>query len=91
MDNNEFKRLRKSKGYTQTDLAKKLEVSSRTIQKWESGETPINPMAIKLLLKESNISEEYLKRIERGVEIEKEELSLSYIRRITAHNTNDVE
>lgn len=34
--------LRKSKGYTQSELAKKLNVSDKTISKWENGIAKIN-------------------------------------------------
>lgn len=36
---NRFKQLRKSKGMTQSELAKEIKVSEKTISRWEKEET----------------------------------------------------
>jgi transcriptional regulator with XRE-family HTH domain len=42
----EFKKLRDEKGYTQTELADVLRVTSRTISRWETGRRKIPHIAI---------------------------------------------
>jgi DNA-binding transcriptional regulator YiaG len=46
----EFKRLRKSAGHTQTSLAKTLGVHLRTVARWELGEIKI-PTVVDLALR----------------------------------------
>jgi transcriptional regulator with XRE-family HTH domain len=42
----EFKKLRDRKGYSQTELAKLLKVTVRTISRWENGERTVPYIAI---------------------------------------------
>jgi len=42
----EFKRLRKMKGYSQTELARLLKVTVRSISRWETGEQKAPEMAV---------------------------------------------
>lgn len=39
INNLDIKKIRKSLGYTQSEFANELDVSLRTVQKWESGES----------------------------------------------------
>jgi transcriptional regulator with XRE-family HTH domain len=41
----QFKKLRESIGYSQARLAKKIDVTIRSITRWETGETPIPKIA----------------------------------------------
>ena len=41
----EFKRMRKSIGYSQAKLAKEMGVTVRSITRWETGQFPIPKMA----------------------------------------------
>lgn len=43
MDRTELHEWRKSNGYSQSDLAKELGVSTNTISRWERGELKIPP------------------------------------------------
>lgn len=45
-----IKKLRKSKGWTQPNLAWEMGVSLEIIKKWESGRYPVPPMALKLMM-----------------------------------------
>ena len=40
----ELKRLRKKMGVSQEALARKMEISSRTVYRWEKGDNPIHPI-----------------------------------------------
>jgi transcriptional regulator with XRE-family HTH domain len=46
MATEEFKKLRDRKGYSQTELAKLLRVTVRTISRWETGERKVPYIAI---------------------------------------------
>jgi len=45
----QFKRLRESKGYSQTELAPLLKVTVRTISRWENGQRKVPHIAIMAL------------------------------------------
>lgn len=45
MTDREFRKLRKSAGYSQAKLGRELDVAVRTVTRWERGETPIPKMA----------------------------------------------
>lgn len=47
---NEFRRLRRSAGYSQSQLAREIDVTIRSLTRWETGETPI-PKIAELALK----------------------------------------
>jgi transcriptional regulator with XRE-family HTH domain len=47
---NEFRKLRKSGGYSQSQLAREIDVTIRSLTRWETGETPI-PKIAELALK----------------------------------------
>ena len=47
---NEFKKLRESIGHTQASLSKEIDVTIRSLTRWETGETPI-PKIAELALK----------------------------------------
>ena len=51
---NKILKLRKEKGYSQEDLAEKLNVTRQTISNWELGSTQPNPEQLKGLEKVSN-------------------------------------
>ena len=51
-----IKELREKRGYTQQQLAEKVDVTRQTISNWELGETSPNPDQLKLLSKALNIS-----------------------------------
>jgi len=53
----QFRKLRESKGYSQTELARVLKVTVRTISRWENGQRKVPHIAIMAL--------ESLKRKER--------------------------
>ena len=53
-------RLRKEKGWTQTDIGKKLGVSNQTVSKWESGMTMPDVMLLPEIAKTFNVSIESL-------------------------------
>ncbi len=40
----ELKKLRKKMGISQERLARKMDVSSRTVHRWEKGDNPIHPV-----------------------------------------------
>ena len=42
---NAFRRLRKSGGYSQSQLSQELDVRIRSLTRWETGETPIPKIA----------------------------------------------
>lgn len=46
----EFKKLRSSAGYSQSQLSRALEITIRSLTRWETGETPI-PKIAELALK----------------------------------------
>ena len=50
MNGSEFKKLRESIGYTQASLSKEIDVTIRSLTRWETGETPI-PKIAELALK----------------------------------------
>ncbi len=50
MTKDEFKKLRKSIGYTQASLAKEIDVHLHTVTRWEIGEVVI-PKVVELALK----------------------------------------
>lgn len=50
MTGSEFKKLRESIGYTQASLSKEIDVTIRSLTRWETGETPI-PKIAELALK----------------------------------------
>jgi DNA-binding transcriptional regulator YiaG len=50
MSGREFRRLRKSIGYSQAMLSKELDVTVRGLSRWETGVTPI-PRVAELALK----------------------------------------
>ena len=45
MTGSQFKKLRESIGYTQAKLSKEIDVTIRSITRWETGETPIPKIA----------------------------------------------
>jgi transcriptional regulator with XRE-family HTH domain len=45
MSGNEFRKLRALAGYSQAKLCKELDVTIRTMTRWETGETQIPKMA----------------------------------------------
>jgi transcriptional regulator with XRE-family HTH domain len=45
MTGSEFRKLRRSAGYSQAKLCRELNVSIRTMTRWETGETPIPKIA----------------------------------------------
>ena len=55
-----LKELRKEAGLTQEDLAGKLEVNSKTISKWETGEQQPSDDNIYSLMRILNVQREYL-------------------------------
>lgn len=57
---NRLKELRKEKGLTQDELAKKICISKRTLQNWEKGETDIKLSQAKMLADYFGVSETYL-------------------------------
>jgi transcriptional regulator with XRE-family HTH domain len=42
----EFRKLRRSIGYSQAKVCKEMDVAPRTVTRWETGETPIPKMAV---------------------------------------------
>ncbi len=68
-----MKELRKSKGLSQTDLAKALNVSSSTISRYESGRRQVSFDTISLLADFFGVSETYLLGIEKDVSYELKE------------------
>lgn len=44
-----LRELREAGGWTQTELARELRRSLRTVQGWERGEVPVDPAALRLL------------------------------------------
>jgi len=44
-----FRKIRESIGYSQARLAKKMDITIRTITRWETGEVPI-PKTVELAL-----------------------------------------
>ena len=51
-----LKELRNQKGLTQEQFAEIINVSNRTVSRWENGETIPNMETLKLLSKEFNVS-----------------------------------
>jgi transcriptional regulator with XRE-family HTH domain len=45
----QFKRIRERKGYSQTELARLLKVTVRTISRWENGQRKVPHIAIMAL------------------------------------------
>jgi transcriptional regulator with XRE-family HTH domain len=45
----EFKRLRRNKGYSQSQLARILKVTVRTVSRWENGKRKVPHIAIMAL------------------------------------------
>ena len=41
----EFQRLRKAGGYSQSQLSREIDVTIRSLTRWETGETPIPKIA----------------------------------------------
>ena len=69
---NKILKLRKEKGYSQEDLAEKLNVTRQTISNWELGSTQPNPEQLKGLSKILNVSiDELLDNDIKGVIVEK--------------------
>ena len=65
-------KLRKKNGFSQENLAEKVDVTRQTISNWELGETSPNPNQLKLLSKALNVSidelldnEEFISKEER--------------------------
>lgn len=50
MTGDEFRKLRRSAGFTQAQLAHEIDVMIRSLTRWETGETPI-PKIAELALK----------------------------------------
>ena len=46
MTGGDFRRLRRSAGFSQAKLCRELDVSIRTMTRWERGETPIPKLAV---------------------------------------------
>ena len=46
MSGAEFRKRRRSAGYSQAKLCRELDVAIRTVTRWERGETPIPQMAV---------------------------------------------
>ena len=46
----EFRKLRRSAGYSQSQLSREIDVTIRSLTRWETGETPI-PKIAELALK----------------------------------------
>lgn len=64
--------LRKKKGLSQEELGERINVTRQTISNWELGETSPNPMQLKLLSKELNVSiDELLDNDVKDVLVEK--------------------
>ena len=69
---NKILKLRKKKGYSQEELAEKLDVTRQTISNWELGSTQPNPEQLKGLSKILNVSiDEMLDNDIKGVIVEK--------------------
>ena len=69
---NKILKLRKEKGYSQEELAEKLDVTRQTISNWELGSTQPNPEQLKGLSKILNVSiDELLDNDIKGVIVEK--------------------
>ena len=45
MTGNEFRKLRRSAGYSQSQLSKELDIRIRSLTRWETGETAIPRIA----------------------------------------------
>jgi transcriptional regulator with XRE-family HTH domain len=43
---NEFRKLRRSGGYSQAQLSREIDVTIRSLTRWETGETPIPKIAV---------------------------------------------
>ena len=64
--------LRKKKGLSQEELGERINVTRQTISNWELGETSPNPVQLKLLSKELNVSiDELLDNDVKDVLVEK--------------------
>lgn len=69
---NKILKLRKKKGYSQEELAEKLDVTRQTISNWKLGSTQPNPEQLKGLSKILNVSiDEMLDNDIKGVIVEK--------------------
>ena len=69
---NKILKKKKKKGYSQEDLAEKLDVTRQTISNWELGSTQPNPEQLKGLSKILNVSiDELLDNDIKGVIVEK--------------------
>lgn len=69
---NKILKLRKEKGYSQEEMAEKLDVTRQTISNWELGSTQPNPEQLKGLSKCLNVSiDELLDNDIKGVIVEK--------------------
>ena len=69
---NKILKLKKKKGYSQEELAEKLDVTRQTISNWELGSTQPNPEQLKGLSKILNVSiDEMLDNDIKGVIVEK--------------------
>jgi DNA-binding XRE family transcriptional regulator len=57
VSNREFKKMRQSIGYSQAKLAKEMDVTIRSITRWETGEFPIPKLAelaLRFLVQQAN-------------------------------------
>ena len=68
---------RRSKGYTQEELAEKLGVSREMVSKWEEGKRNLHAVAIFQICKTLNISADYL--LDLGNDVATREASWKYL------------
>ena len=61
----EFRRMRESLGFTQEKLGQALGRTSSAVYKWESGRSPVDPLAVRAML-QLQAEQEALKSAEKS-------------------------
>ncbi|MFD2566110.1 helix-turn-helix domain-containing protein [Pseudotenacibaculum haliotis] len=93
LKSDEIRFIRKSLGMSQTDFAKALNVTMRTVQNWESSEKPVNHIKSKLIrsLYEKDGEREKTEDQEKYILFRGEKILVSEWATVTAKNDHILE
>lgn len=86
---NRLKELRKNRKISQDKLSQELNVNSRTIQRWEKGESNIKLAQANMLAKYFDVSVGYLLGYEHTIQVREDKSRLSKQKRYIL-KTNDI-
>lgn len=88
-----IKYLRKTKGYSQNDMAKELLIERQTISRWENNVTRPDPYNLELISELFEVSYDWLLKEDFGIEdLDKQKFDAAYLdKEVTQNNEHSTE